>query len=203
MTMVKGPSRRTALYSIGATALAMFAAGCVSGGGPEQDPLAGGDVPLSPLPTLADYRLGTGDELRVNVFGEPDLTGVYVVGSGGTIAFPLVGEVDATSLSVAEFGVELQAKLAGFIRQPIVSVEVTNYRPFFILGEVAQPGTYPYSARLTVPNAVATAGGFTYRANTRRVFIKHANEESERAYELTTTTPVLPGDTVRIVERRF
>jgi polysaccharide export outer membrane protein len=71
------------------------------------------------------------------------------------------------------------------------------------LGEVQDPGTYPYSAGLNVMNAVATAGGFSYRAETRRVFIKHADEIAEREYALTSTTPVLPGDTVRIAERRF
>src|SRR5690606_27509411 len=136
------------------------------------------------------------------VFGEEELTGPFVVGSQGVIAYPLVGEVQATGLTVQEFTEQLQQELAKYIRQPIVSVEVTNYRPFFILGEVQRPGTYPYSARLTVQNAVATAGGFTYRANTRRVFIKHANETEEQEYLLTSTTPVLPGDTVRIAERR-
>jgi polysaccharide export outer membrane protein len=137
------------------------------------------------------------------VFGEADLTGQFVVGSQGSVAYPLVGEVQAAGLTLQEFTDQLRRKLTSFIRQPIVSVEVTNYRPFFILGEVSRPGTYPYAARLTVQNAVATAGGFTYRANQRRVFIKHADEEVEREYELTTTTPVLPGDTVRIPERRF
>jgi len=80
---------------------------------------------------------------------------------------------------------------------------VANYRPFFILGEVQRPGTYPYSASLTVLNAVATAGGFTYRANQTRVFIRHATDSDERAYPLTIATPVLPGDTVRIGERLF
>jgi polysaccharide export outer membrane protein len=84
-----------------------------------------------------------------------------------------------------------------------VSVEVANYRPFFILGEVQRPGTYPYSASLTVLNAVATAGGFTYRANQGRVFIRHANEQVEHSYPITIATPVLPGDTVRIGERLF
>lgn len=151
----------------------------------------------------AEYRLGTGDELRVNVYGEEDLTGTFVVGSQGLVAFPLVGQVQASGLTVPEFSATLQAALEMYIRQPIISVDVTNYRPFYIMGEVSRPGTYPYQARLTVQNAVATAGGFTYRANTRRVFIKHANTSEEKEYVLTTTTPVMPGDTVRIVERRF
>jgi polysaccharide export outer membrane protein len=150
-----------------------------------------------------EYRLGPGDQLRVTVFNEPDLTGQYEVGSQGMIAYPLVGEVHATGLTLPEFTTSLQQALAQYIRQPNVSVEVANYRPFFILGEVTRPGTYPYSASLTVLNAVATAGGFTYRANRGRVFVRHANESDEREYPLTIATPVLPGDTVRIGERFF
>lgn len=150
-----------------------------------------------------EYRLGPGDQVRVTVFNEPELTGPYTVGAQGTIAYPLVGTINAGGSTVPEFTAALQTALATYVRNPSVSVEVTNYRPFFILGEVQRPGTYPYSASLTVPNAVATAGGFTYRANQSRVFIRHANENVERSYPLTVSTPVLPGDTVRIGERLF
>jgi polysaccharide export outer membrane protein len=151
----------------------------------------------------SEYRLGAGDQLRVTVFGEADLTGEYMVGSQGTLAYPLVGELQAAGLTVAEFTEVLRTALLQYLRNPNVSVEVANYRPFFILGEVQRPGTYPYSANLTVLNAVATAGGFTYRANRRRVFIRHANETEERPYRLTITTSVSPGDTIRIGERFF
>jgi polysaccharide export outer membrane protein len=157
----------------------------------------------SDVALTAEYRLGPGDQLRITVFNEAELTGPYVVGSQGTIAYPLVGEVRAAGLTVPEFTEGLREALREFIRQPNVSVEVTNYRPFFILGEVQRPGTYPYSAGLTVPNAVATAGGFTYRANRNHVFIRHANEPEENRYPLTIATPVLPGDTIRIGERLF
>lgn len=150
-----------------------------------------------------EYRLGPGDQIRITVFNEPDLTGPFTVGSQGAIAYPLVGSIQASGLTVPEFTTALQTALATYVRNPSVAVEVTNYRPFFILGEVARPGTYAYSANLTVPNAVATAGGFTYRANRSRVFIRHANENVERSYQLTVATPVLPGDTVRIGERLF
>ena len=106
-------------------------------------------------------------------------------------------------LTIPQFTEQLRDALEAYIRRPIVSVEVANYRPFYILGEVANPGTYPYSARLTVQNAVATAGGFSYRANRRRVYIRHAGQTAERLYELTSNTPVLPGDTVRVPERLF
>ncbi|OQW58368.1 MAG: polysaccharide biosynthesis protein [Proteobacteria bacterium HN_bin10] len=150
-----------------------------------------------------EYRLGPGDQIRVTVFNEPELTGPFTVGAQGTIAYPLVGSIQAGGLTVPEFTTALQTALATYLRAPSVSIEVTNYRPFFILGEVQRPGTYPYSASLTVLNAVATAGGFTYRANRGRVFIRHANENVERSYPLTVATPVLPGDTVRIGERIF
>ncbi|QGZ94072.1 polysaccharide biosynthesis/export family protein [Terricaulis silvestris] len=150
-----------------------------------------------------DYRLGAGDQLRITVFNEPELTGQFVVGSSGSIAYPLVGSVNAAGRTVPEFTEALQAALSTYVRAPSVSVEVTNYRPFFILGEVQRPGTYPYSASLTVLNAVATAGGFTYRANRGRVYIRHANGTTENAFDITVATPVLPGDTVRIGERLF
>ncbi len=164
-----------------------------------------GTVPSTPddVAQPTEYRLGAGDQLRITVFNEAELTGQYVVGSQGTIAYPLVGELEAAGLTVPEFTEALRAALLEFIRQPNVSVEVANYRPFFILGEVQRPGTYPYSANLTVLNAIATAGGFTYRANRSRVYIRHADEQEEHSYPLTIATPVLPGDTVRIGERLF
>ncbi len=152
---------------------------------------------------VSEYKLGPGDQLRITVFNEADLTGQYVVGSQGSIAYPLVGEVHAAGLTIPEFSEALTTALHQYIRAPDVSVEVANYRPFFILGEVQRPGTYPYSASLTVLNAVATAGGFTYRANQSRVYIRHASEQEEHAFPLTIATPVLPGDTVRIGERLF
>lgn len=153
--------------------------------------------------SLKDYQLGAADKLKITVFKEADLTGEYVVGQSGAVSFPLVGEVKAQGLTANQFSQNLTEALKRYIRAPNVSVEVLNYRPFFILGEVKDAGTYPYAAGLTVMDAVATAGGFSYRADTRRVYIKHANETGEREYRLTSTTPVQPGDNVRIPERRF
>lgn len=175
--------------------LLLFAAGVAIGCTPTR---SGTD-----LQQPEEYRLGPGDQLRITVFGEPDLTGQYLVGSQGRIAYPLVGEIDAAGSTLLEFTDRLQTALSAFLRAPNVSVEVANYRPFFILGEVQRPGTYPYSANLTVLNAVATAGGFTPRANRGVIFIRHGNEPDEHAYQLQITTPVLPGDTVRVGERFF
>jgi len=162
--------------------------------------------PSAPATTTwqpVEYRLGPSDQIRITVFNEPGLTGPYVVGAQGNIAYPLVGDVRAAGLTVPQFTDALREALSQYVRTPSVSVEVTNYRPFFILGEVQRPGSYPYVVDLTVMNAVATAGGFTYRANRGRVFVRHANESVERSYDLTVTTPVMPGDTIRIGERIF
>ena len=120
-----------------------------------------------------DYRLGSGDKVRIIVFGEQSLSGEFLVPGGeGQISFPLVGDVKAGGLTVAELQTELETKLKdGFLKQPRVSIEVLNYRPYYILGEVSKSGEYPYINGLTVLNAVATAGGFTYRADRKNVFI--------------------------------
>ncbi|HEY3797696.1 MAG TPA: polysaccharide biosynthesis/export family protein [Caulobacteraceae bacterium] len=154
---------------------------------------------------LYDYRLGAGDKVRIIVFGEESLSGEFLVPGGtGEIAFPLVGDVQAAGLTVTELQGELEAKLRdGYLKQPAVSIEVLNYRPFYIMGEVGKSGEYPYTNGLTVLNAVATAGGFTYRADKSKVFIRRAGETKEESSKLTTTTPVEPGDTIRIAERYF
>lgn len=154
--------------------------------------------------SVAEYQLGAGDKVRVNVFGEDTLTGEYFVSGAGRIALPLIGEVPAAGSTVGQFSEEVARRLRdGYINEPRVSTEVLNYRPFYILGEVGNPGTYPYTSQLTVFNAVATAGGFSYRADQRRVFIRRAGEAEEHEVALTSTTTVAPGDTIRIAERFF
>jgi protein involved in polysaccharide export with SLBB domain len=157
-----------------------------------------------PARVIPEYRLGAGDKIRVITYGEQALTGEFFVSGSGKISLPLIGDVEAAGLSLPEFAGRVEDKLKqGYLKDPRVSAEVLNYRPFYILGEVSSPGTYPYTNALTVKNAVATAGGFTYRANQRKVYIKRADDTKERAYTLTDTTPVAPGDTIRIGERLF
>jgi protein involved in polysaccharide export with SLBB domain len=161
-------------------------------------------TPAAPVNPVADYRLGAGDKIRVITFGEESLTGEFYVGGSGKVSLPLIGEVQAAGVSVPDFQRSVETALKnGFLQDPKVSVEVLNYRPFYILGEVQKPGEYPYTNALTVQNAVATANGFTYRANTKKVFIKRANSDKEVEYPLTSNTPVAPGDTIRIGERFF
>ncbi len=158
----------------------------------------------APSAIVASYRLGADDKVRVIVYGEDDITGEYAVNSTGKMSLPLVGEVQAAGLTIPELQLEIQqAYQNGYLKDPKVSAEVLNYRPFYILGEVMKPGTYPFENGLTVLKAVATAEGFTYRANTKRVYIKRPEETDEHEYPLTSTTLVAPGDTIRIGERFF
>ncbi|MFC3213699.1 polysaccharide biosynthesis/export family protein [Novosphingobium panipatense] len=110
--------------------------------------------------SLGAYKLGAGDRLRVTVYNEPSLSGEFAVSSAGRIAFPLVGMIDAAGRSVEEMTGVLTALLAdGYMTDPRVSMEVLNYRPYYILGEVQRPGQYPYVAGMTIEQAVAAAGG--------------------------------------------
>ncbi len=164
-------------------------------------------APSTAAPAAAadpDYQLGSGDKVRVTVFGEPTLSGEFYVTGSGLVSLPLLGEVKAAGLSVRQFQETVETALRnGYLKQPRVSAEVLNFRPFYILGEVSKPGTYPYTSGLTVQNAVATAGGYTYRADKNKVYIKRLGEEKETKMSLTPSTQVAPGDTVRIGERFF
>lgn len=160
--------------------------------------------PASQSQQATAYALGSSDRLRVTVFGHPDLSGEFEVDGSGSISMPLIGQLRAIGLSTVELETAIAERLAdGYVLNPRVSAEVINYRPFYILGEVGRPGEYPYTSGLTVQNAVAAAGGFTYRANKRAVFIKSIDSDQEVLYDLTPSTVVKPGDTIRIGERIF
>ena len=148
------------------------------------------------------YTLGIGDKLRVIVFGENDLSGEFEVGSQGTINLPLIGEVLAGGASVNELEDGVELKLSqGYLKSPTVSIEVLNYRPFYILGEVNQPGSYPFVNGMTVLNAVALAGGFTYRADEDDIALSRSTGAEE--VQVRPDTLLLPGDIIKIEERFF
>lgn len=154
--------------------------------------------------TVSDYRLASADKVRIDVFGEDALGGEFVVNAEGKVALPLIGDVQAAGLTVAQLqDAVTQALSQGYLNQPRVTAQVLTYRPIYILGEVNRPGEYPYVPDLTVLNAVATAQGFTYRANTRRIFVRRAGSQTEEPQPLTADTRVSPGDTLRIGERYF
>jgi len=150
------------------------------------------------------YRLASGDKLHIAVFGEDNLTGDYTIAPDGNIAFPLVGTIRASGFTVPELQQAVTNSLANrYVQNPRVTVDASNLRPFYILGEVNKPGQYSYVPELTLLGAVATAQGFTYRADMSSVYIRHAREPSEQEYPVTATTMIEPGDTIRVTQRYF
>jgi polysaccharide export outer membrane protein len=161
-------------------------------------------APAPSTSSIDAYRLGAGDKLSVNVFGENELSGEFLVGDDGRVDLPLIGAVQAQGQTVNEFQNAVVARYsAGYLKDPKVSVSVLNYRPFFIQGEVGKGGEYPYKAGLTIQDAVAIAGGYTYRANTNKAFVRRAGADREVEVELNQRVAINPGDIVRIPERFF
>ena len=151
----------------------------------------------------AEYRLGSGDKIKLTVYGEDDLSGDFQIGGNGGLSLPLVGQVQAGGRTIPEFEVLLTRQLQTYFRHPRVNIQVLNYRPFYIQGEVKNAGEYTYSNGLLVRDAIAKAGGYTYRASTNYVYIRHAAEHEEKRYALDTPVYVIPGDNIRIDERFF
>ena len=158
----------------------------------------------APVRYDAAYHLDAGDKLRVVVYGQEGLTNTYAIDAGGSITMPLIGSVPARGRTPAGLAAEISAKLrGGYIRDPSVAVEIEAYRPFFILGEVAAPGQYPYVPNMTVESAVAIAGGFSPRARRDRVTVTHTDASGSERYVVPLGTAVSPGDTVLVGERWF
>jgi polysaccharide export outer membrane protein len=152
----------------------------------------------------APYHLDAGDKLRVVVYGQEGLTNTYAIDAGGAITMPLIGAVPARGRTPAGLAAEISAKLRnGYIRDPSVAVEVETYRPFFILGEVAAPGQYPYVPNMSVESAVAIAGGFSPRAKRDSVTLTHTEASGTGRFIVPLGTQLSPGDTVLVSERWF
>jgi polysaccharide export outer membrane protein len=160
----------------------------------------------TPAPGSSDnaYHLDAGDKLRVVVYGQEGLTNGYAIDAGGSITMPLIGAVPARGRTTAGLAAEITRRLRnGFIRDPSVAVEIESYRPFFILGEVAAPGQYPYVPNMTVESAVAIAGGFSPRAKRDSVTLTHSDDAGVMRTVVPLGTPISPGDTVLVRERWF
>jgi polysaccharide biosynthesis/export protein VpsN len=150
------------------------------------------------------YTLGPGDQLRLTVFRHEDLSGELELDGEGYFAMPLLGEVLAGGMTSRQLETELESQLegGGYLVDPQVSVEVLNYRPFYIIGEVNRPGSYQYVSGMNVVNAVALAGGFTYRADQGDIVITRGGSNRDEM-EAQLSSEVLPGDIVEVTERFF
>jgi len=159
------------------------------------------DAAGSPGP---DYKLGPSDKVRVTVYEEDDLSGVFQIDGAGYVRLPLVGQILAAGQSVFQLETLVEKALDdGYLRNARVSIEVTEYRPFYIIGEVNKPGEYPYASNMTVLNAVALAGGYTTKAVQSTIYVRHEAEVQERPVVIDQLTRLYPGDVVRVPETSF
>ena len=167
-------------------------------------PMAVAYADPAPVRHDASYHLDAGDKLRVVVYGQEGLTNTYAIDAGGSITMPLIGAVPARGRTPAGLASAISAKLRnGYIREPSVAVEIEAYRPFFILGEVAAPGQYPYVPNMSVESAVAIAGGFSPRARRDSVTLTHTDASGSMHIVVPLGTALGPGDTVLVGERWF
>ncbi|MGR9072519.1 MAG: polysaccharide biosynthesis/export family protein [Gammaproteobacteria bacterium] len=150
------------------------------------------------------YRLGAGDKLEIKVFNQDDLTGQYTITGSGQISMPLIGSVKAEGLTVKELEIEVADKLKpDYLLNPRINIQVLNYRPFYILGEVQSPASYPYVSGMTYLNAVAIAGGYTYRAKEGYAYVIRGDDPRREEIKVKMDMFVQPGDIIRIDERLF
>lgn len=194
--------RHLRMCAIGVVGLGLVTA-CSSSAPPSQ-PHAVAAVATGGESGVAGYRLGPGDRVRVTVFRHVDLSGEFQLDGGGAFAMPLVGEIHGGGLDARQLEAEIEKRLkdGGYLVNPQVGIEVLNYRPFYIVGEVNNPGSYQYVNGMTVINAVALAGGFTYRADQSDIVINRGGSQGPKVEGLL-DTEVLPGDIINVTERFF
>jgi len=181
----------SALISIGA---------CSDGGG------MGPPLPESALTAgnLKAYRLGIGDKIRLIVFGEPDLSGTYEINALGVVSLPLAGDIQAAGLEAQAFKDAAARRLSdGYLKNPRLTVEIVGYRPIYVQGEVRTAGEFPFKTGLRLRDAIALAGGYTYRANQSYVVLSRPGQKLDATVRLPTDLLLMPGDNIRVPERYF
>jgi protein involved in polysaccharide export with SLBB domain len=153
---------------------------------------------------VSNYKLGTGDHIRIQVFNEEDLTVEAELTDAGTVTYPFLGEIKVAGMTIGQLADYITRRLKGpYLVDPKVSVSVMEYREFFIYGEVGKPGNYPYQPGLTVQRAVAIAGGFTERASRRSITVEREDDPTHTPQYVEITDPVQPGDIVTVEESFF
>lgn len=150
------------------------------------------------------YKVGSGDLLKITIFNQEELSGEYLINGAGQIALPLIGDINAKDITVKQVEQGIANKLKpDYLLNPRVNVQVLNYRPFYILGEVKEPQSYPYVDGMTYLNAVAIAGGFTYRAKEDHVMVVRMKDPKKVEIRLNMDEKVMPGDVIHVEERFF
>lgn len=163
------------------------------------DPHAAGAAAQNQPQANPDYVLGAGDKLRLTVFDETDLSGEYTIDGSGFARLPLIGQVRAAGYTAPQLERVIAAALGqGYLKSPRVSVEVTTYRPFYIIGAVNRPGEYPYVNHMNALNAVALAGGYAPSAVESVIYVRREGSNRELRLPADRSTQIYPGDVVRV-----
>lgn len=151
------------------------------------------------------YLIEPGNRVRITVFNEANLSGDYTLDPGGNISIPLLGNVQASGLTAKQLSLRITGMLtsANLFQDPQVAAEVQTFRPIYVLGEVRQPGEYPYTLGMTVLSAIAKSGGYDFRARQGEVVLVRTEGDEQKDYRATERTPILPGDIVRVLQRHF
>ncbi|PCJ49814.1 MAG: capsular biosynthesis protein [Gammaproteobacteria bacterium] len=153
---------------------------------------------------MSKYKLGSGDRIEISVFDEAELSIVTLLGDTGIINYPFLGELKLTGITVKQVAEKITKGLKGpYLVNPSVQVSVVEYRPFFIDGEVNDPGGYPYQPGLNISKAVALAGGFTERASKTSIYITRASDKKVKKIKVSLNDPIYPGDILDIEESFF
>jgi protein involved in polysaccharide export with SLBB domain len=191
-----------ALFCSVLLAVALQVSGCSSPG--DHGPATQADMEAATAAATAVPRFQGGEKIRINVYGEPTLSGDYDIDPNGVVSLPLAGTVRAVGLTQPEFEQELAKKFKSeYLKNPKVTVTILQFRPIYMVGEIAKPGEFPYKPGLNILTAMALAGGGTYRANRNYVLIQHIGETATKEYPQSATTMILPGDLIRVPERYF
>lgn len=151
-----------------------------------------------------DYVLGPSDKLRITVYGEDDLSGEFQIDGVGYVRLPLIGQVKAQGLTAGQLEARVEDALdRGYLLNARVAVEVSAYRPIYVIGQVNKPGEYPYVSNMSAVNAIALAGGFTEKAVESTLYVRHEGETDEHPIGADELARVRPGDVLRVRETTF
>ena len=196
-----GVLTRRFFAALGALGCCLLVSGC---GGTNAQPATPAELDALRAAATSAPVLAAGEKINIVVYGEASLTGNYLIDPSGYVSLPLAGTVKAAGLTPEQLERNLEKQFGSkYLTNPKITVEVAEFRPFYILGEVEKPGAYPYAGGLNVLSAVAIAGGSTYRANTSYVLIQHLGEDQMREFQLSQPVPILPGDIIQVPRRYF
>ena len=154
---------------------------------------------------LSMYRLAAGDVITIRVLGEDDLSKEKVrLTDAGTVSYSALGEVKVLGLTTGDLERIITNGLRGrYLVNPKVSVQIEEYRPFYINGMVEKPGAYPFQPGLTVRKAASLAGGFKERASLGKIYIIRDSDPQQKSQKAELNASLLPGDIITVEESFF